>query len=73
VCGHDKDLNVHHIKPFHEFPELELVDANLITLCEGVLRGRDHLRFGHLGNWKISNPNVRADADANYSATHPPK
>lgn len=34
-CGRRTNLNVHHVKPFHLFPALELMDENLVTLCEG--------------------------------------
>ena len=55
ICGAVKHLIVHHIKPFHLFPELELDPNNLIVLCEGTmgyLAGQNcHLVFGHLGNW----------------------
>lgn len=56
ACGGTKRLQVHHIKPFHEHPELELDPTNLITLCMGKFE--DHLLVGHLGNWKHSNPEV---------------
>jgi 5-methylcytosine-specific restriction endonuclease McrA len=61
ACGHrGQGLQVHHIKPFHLFPELELDPNNLITLCE--LKGRDHhLLLGHLDDWESYNPNVRRD------------
>lgn len=55
ACGH-KATQVHHIQPFHLHPELELDPANLISLCD-----RDHLLFGHLGNFESYNVNVRAD------------
>lgn len=63
VCGHQgQGLQVHHIKPFHLFPELELDPNNLITLCE--LRGRDHhLLIGHLDDWESYNPQVRTDVN----------
>lgn len=66
VCGSDESLNVHHIHPFHEHPELELEWGNLVTLC------RDHhFHVGHdpdgpwgpqKADWKASNPNVIQDA-----------
>jgi len=61
VCGHrGQGLQVHHIKPFHLHPELELDPNNLITLCE--IRGRDHhLLIGHLDDWESYNPAVRTD------------
>ncbi len=61
VCGRRNHLNVHHKKPYHLFPELELVDENLITLCEGATGC--HLLIGHLGNWEAYNPDVAKDAD----------
>lgn len=68
ACGARQQLNVHHVVPFHEQPELELDKNNLITLC------RDHhFRIGHdpdglagpeKPNWKKSNPSVREEAAA---------
>ena len=63
VCSGDKTLEVHHIKPFNEHPELELDLNNLITLCESKNNGVTcHLLFGHLGNYKSININVIEDA-----------
>lgn len=61
VCGSVENLQVHHIKPFHLFPDLELEQSNLITLCEGKSRNC-HLLFGHLLNWHSYNVSVRDDA-----------
>lgn len=62
VCHGNKSLNVHHIKPYHLFPKLELAGSNLITLCEAETHGVNcHLWFGHLGNFKQINPSVVAD------------
>lgn len=59
VCKTDKDLNVHHVRPFHLEPALELDPSNLITLC------RDHhFLFGHLLDWKSFNVSVVADASS---------
>lgn len=67
ACGTMANLNVHHVIPFHQRPDLELVEDNLITLC------RDHhFRIGHdpdgkgplKPSWLLSNPNVRSDAAA---------
>lgn len=60
VCDSSKKIEVHHVKPFHEFPELELSPDNLITLCEGDTSC--HLLYGHLKNFKSINVNVREDA-----------
>ena len=62
ACGCGQHLQVHHIKPFHLNPELELEDSNLITLCEGKDEHQCHLNIGHLGSWKKENPNVVQDA-----------
>jgi len=62
ACGRTRSLQVHHIRPVHLWPDLELDPDNLITLCEGVLRGRCHLHIGHLGHWYRWNPDVAADA-----------
>ena len=63
VCGKGNSLlnpiNIHHCRPFHIQPELELEITNLITLCRV-----DHLIFGHLKNFKSFNVNVREDAKA---------
>jgi 5-methylcytosine-specific restriction protein A len=56
LCGSLSSLNVHHIKPFHLHPELELDPANLITLCR-----EHHMLFGHLDNWKSYNDKVVDD------------
>lgn len=61
-CGSDKDLNVHHIIPFHISPALELEKSNLITLCEGK-NINCHISVGHLQNYKDYNENVTVDAE----------
>ena len=63
VCGGTAKLEVHHIRPFHLHPELELEPANLVTLCEAHKEGINcHLLFGHLGNFRSFNAEVLADA-----------
>jgi len=64
ACGTDKGLEVHHIKPVHVYPELELELSNLITLCDKSC----HLYFGHLKYFKSWNPEVRADAARYYES-----
>ena len=60
ACGGTLHLNVHHKKPFHLFPELELESTNLITLC--MDGDKDcHIKLGHGGNFKAYNPNVEED------------
>lgn len=58
VCGGKSQLNVHHLKPFHLFPELELVETNLVTLCNA---SRCHITFGHGGDFKAWNPHATDD------------
>ena len=60
-CGYTgQELQVHHIRPFHLYPDLELDPHNLITLCE-VKGGEHHLLLGHLDDWGSYNLNVRYD------------
>lgn len=62
LCGGQIGLQVHHIRPFHIHPELELDPENLITLCTGNNTINCHVRFGHLDNFKDKwNPNIRQD------------
>lgn len=69
ACGYrGSGLQVHHIKPFHLHPALELEPSNLITLCE--VKGRDHhLLLGHLDEWESFNVNVRHDVKHHYGRT----
>lgn len=62
-CGGTVKLEVHHKKPFHLYPELELDPNNFITLCEAGTNGINcHLLIGHLGNYKSLNINVDQDS-----------
>ena len=61
ACGSTNNLQVHHIIPFHVQRDLELVESNLITLCEGPGHGC-HLGLGHNGNYRKFNPNITIDA-----------
>jgi hypothetical protein len=64
VCGGRYKLEVHHIIPYHIDPALELDPNNLISLCESNFSGVNcHLFFGHLGNYRMFNPHVIADAN----------
>jgi hypothetical protein len=60
-CGSDQDIQVHHVKPFHLYEELELDPTNLISLC--MSKEECHLRVGHADSFKCYNPNVRIDAE----------
>lgn len=69
ACGYKgRKLQVHHIKPFHLHPHLELDPHNLITLCEA--RGRNHhLLLGHLSAWESYNEHIRDDVKRFYRKT----
>ena len=60
-CGSTNKLNVHHKKPFHLFPQLELDMNNLITLCMDPEK-ECHILIGHGDNFKDYNPDVEVDA-----------
>lgn len=59
ACGSSKNLDVHHIIPYHINPSLELDPNNLITLCSKYC----HFTFGHFMDWKSWNINVKKDAE----------
>ena len=65
VCGEiKKNVEVHHIQPFHLRPELELSPSNLLTLCESGNNGVIcHLHYGHLGNYRSFNKDVIIDSN----------
>ena len=56
ACGGKNVLQVHHMVPFSDRPDLELDPTNLITLCMG--RKECHLHIGHGGGYKFFNPSV---------------
>lgn len=69
ACGSVKRVHVHHVKPFHQFPELELDSDNLMTLCPWCHLHHGHDRDGFHGkayspDWGTVNTNVRRDAAA---------
>ena len=59
ACGGKKKLAVHHVKPFHLHPDLELDPTNFSTLC---MKFGCHIILGHGGDYKAYNPDVREDA-----------
>ena len=65
ACGSIDHIQVHHIKPFHLFPELELEPTNLISICEKIVADDDktndnhHLQLGHNGDFHNNNKNFR--------------
>jgi 5-methylcytosine-specific restriction enzyme A len=68
ACGSKAKLNVHHKKPFHLDPSLELDPKNLITLCMAVGK-HCHLLIGHGDDFKAYNPDV--ELDARFVHRHP--
>ena len=64
ACGGKTKITVHHMKPFHLHPELELDPTNLITLCEGNKDINCHLVEGHYWSFaKRFNVDVIADSE----------
>jgi len=61
ACGRSTKLEVHHIRPYKNYPWLALDPDNLCTLCANGTRC--HITFGHLGNYKRANKFVAADAE----------
>lgn len=57
ACGTTRELEVHHIIPFHIDASRELDTTNLLTLCQDC-----HFYIGHLKDWNRYNPQVRDDA-----------
>jgi hypothetical protein len=56
-CDSTRELEAHHIVPFHIDPDRELDVDNLIPLCREC-----HYQIGHLRDWQTANPHVRDDA-----------
>lgn len=81
ASGSKKCLEVHHIVPFSERPDLELADGtgeycdardesgayicNLIVLSDDS-KTPAHRFVGHLGSWKSWNPDVVSDSKIWY-------
>lgn len=55
-CGRLKQVQVHHVEPFHKRPDLELDRNNLITLCPIC-----HFALGHLFSFHSWNEQVAGD------------
>lgn len=54
ACNRTTDLEVHHVKSFHEHPELECDPKNLRTLCADPC----HIVWGHFMNFTKINPDI---------------
>lgn len=59
ACGSKEKLQVHHCKPYHLHPALELDLSNLVCLCS---KNSCHFLIGHLTAWESFNPDVLEDA-----------
>jgi hypothetical protein len=68
-CGYSKHVQVHHIRPFHLAPELELDPSNLITLCEEGGYLNCHLVHGHNGDFKSFNLAIRQECEEHKKGT----
>lgn len=64
ACRNPHRLQVHHIVPFEDRPDLELDPSNLITLCMGFYEC--HLHVGHGGDYRFFNPHVVLSAKDIY-------
>lgn len=59
ICGAQDNLEVHHVKPVHLYPELACDPSNFITLCDAN-NNSCHKWFGHFGNFTSKyNPFIR--------------
>lgn len=52
-CGRRSEVP-HHVKPFHLFPALELLETNLVVVCVPC-----HFVVCHLGDWVQWDPTCR--------------
>ncbi len=59
ACGSSEEVEVHHIRPFHLHPDLELDSENLVSLCN---KHGCHFAFGHNYDWAAYNSHVGEDA-----------
>jgi hypothetical protein len=60
VCGYQKGLEVHHVKPVHLFPDLSCEPTNFITLCDGISNNMCHRKYGHFYDFRNKfNPLIR--------------
>jgi hypothetical protein len=57
ACGGRVRVQVHHVRPYHLYPERELDRTNLVSLCMG--RRECHLLVGHGGSWSCYVATVR--------------
>lgn len=53
-----RPLELHHVRPFNLFPELELDPENFITVCRHC-----HLYFAHLGSFRSYNLDIKKESE----------
>lgn len=53
ACGSLAEVEAHHIRPVSYYPDLEMVEANLMSLCRV-----HHFTLGHLCDWRAWNPDA---------------
>jgi hypothetical protein len=56
ACGNTVGLQVHHARPYHLHPELELIESNLRALCSSVTGLECHEFLGHGSSFKAYVP-----------------
>lgn len=72
ICGTAKDIQVHHVKPFHLYPALELEPSNLVTVCISKYWGFNcHFSCAHGGNFRWENPWVKEDIEILHRIASP--
>lgn len=54
ICDSRFFLELHHVKPYHLFPELELDPNNVVTACR-----KHHFEFCHFFDWKKFNKDIK--------------
>jgi len=65
ACNVNMNLEVHHIKPFHLYPELELIEDNCMVFCR-----LHHFIIGHFCDWGGWNVKAVRDAVRYKSSLH---
>lgn len=62
LTGTKKKLQTHHIYPVWLFPEKEMDKDNWVVLSGAKIKGViPHQWFGHYGDYRKYNPNIRED------------
>jgi hypothetical protein len=61
ACGTALHVEVHHLIPVHVAPDGELLECNLLSLCDGPTRSC-HFYIGHACNFKGYNLHCIEDA-----------